>query len=89
MHQTFLTRTFESPRTRILSVVDVYDALTTARSYKAALLPDDAIRELRDEVARGWKFGEIVEEFISLAANGDFVPLSGADNGRAPSIRRW
>ncbi|HEY3886425.1 MAG TPA: HD domain-containing phosphohydrolase, partial [Vicinamibacterales bacterium] len=41
---------------RILSVVDVYDALTTERPYKPALQPDHAVHELREEAAKGWKF---------------------------------
>ena len=53
---------------RILSVVDVYDALTTERPYKPALTPDHAIRELREEAAKGWKFEELVEEFVTLVA---------------------
>ena len=44
---------------RILSVVDVYDALTTERSYKPAHSSDSAIQELRAEAARGWKFGRL------------------------------
>jgi putative two-component system response regulator len=52
---------------RIISIVDVYDALTTERPYKTASLPDRALRELREEAARGWKFRELVEEFATLA----------------------
>jgi len=43
-------------------VVDVYDALTTERPYKPSLPPDRAVRELREEAARGWKFGALVED---------------------------
>jgi putative two-component system response regulator len=64
---------------RILSVVDVYDALTTERPYKPALPPDHAIRELREEAAKGWKFIAIVDEFVLLAARGAFEQLSRAD----------
>jgi putative two-component system response regulator len=61
---------------RILSVVDVYDALTTERPYKPALSPDQAVRELREEAARGWKFAAIVEEFAALAQQEDFGQLT-------------
>jgi putative two-component system response regulator len=74
---------------RILSVVDVYDALTTARSYKPALSSDDAIHELREEAARGWKFNAIVEEFATLAARGDFGQLTARDVAIAPPLQRW
>lgn len=58
---------------RIISVVDVYDALTTERPYKAALPQEEAFRELRQEVRNGWKFGSIVEEFIALACEEGFA----------------
>jgi putative two-component system response regulator len=57
---------------RILSVVDVYDALRTQRPYKEALPADRAIRELREEAARGWMFAPIVEEFAALAPESFF-----------------
>ena len=52
---------------RILNVVDGYDALTTERPYKAALSRAQAVRELREEAAKGWKFPALVEEFVAIA----------------------
>lgn len=73
---------------RILSVVDVYDALTTERPYKPALSSDQAFHELRAEARRGWKFGDIVEAFASVAAQPGFgQPLAGTPD--APSLRSW
>ena len=74
---------------RILSVVDVYDALTTERSYKPALSPGHAIRELRQEAARGWKFEAIVEEFATLAAREDFGQFTVGYTAIAPPLQRW
>lgn len=72
----------------ILSVVDVYDALTTARPYKPALSPEHATRELREEAAKGWKFEELVEEFATLVAQELFVaPLTEADAAGRPPVR--
>lgn len=64
------------PLARILSVVDVYDALTTARPYKLALPSEEALRELREEAARGWKFEKLVEEFADLVGAGEFASLA-------------
>jgi putative two-component system response regulator len=52
---------------RILNVVDSYDAMTTERPYKAAFSPEHALRELREDAARGWKFPALVEEFVAIA----------------------
>ncbi len=57
---------------RILSVVDVFDALTTARPYKPAMSTSGAIDELRLEVDRGWQFDDLVEEFASIALESSF-----------------
>ena len=74
---------------RILSVVDVYDALTSERPYKPALSPDRAVRELREEAAKGWKFEAVVEEFATLSAQADFERLARADTLSVPGLQRW
>jgi cyclic di-GMP phosphodiesterase len=56
----------------ILSVVDVYDALTTERPYKPGYSRDRAVRELRDEADRNWKVPSLVDEFVALVSDGAF-----------------
>lgn len=51
---------------RILQVADIYDALTTPRSYKAGMTSADAISVLRAEAQRGWRDPSIVEAFAGL-----------------------
>jgi putative two-component system response regulator len=60
---------------RIMNVVDSYDALTTERPYKTARPHAEAVRKLREEAARGWKFPSLVEEFVAIAESleGDLV----------------
>ena len=53
---------------RVFQVVDVYDALTSNRPYRAAMSPQQAIATLRAEVARGWWDGEIVEVFATMVS---------------------
>jgi putative two-component system response regulator len=74
---------------RILSVVDVYDALTTERPYRRAVPSEDAVRELREEAARGWMFPVVVEEFATLASQGDFAQLGLADAVDTQHVREW
>jgi putative two-component system response regulator len=51
---------------RILQVVDVYDALCTARSYKPALSHEQAAQTMRDEANRGLWDAELVAEYFSM-----------------------
>lgn len=46
---------------RIISVVDVYDALATKRSYKESLPRDRCFAILREEVQKGWWDGNVVQ----------------------------
>ncbi|HYN07180.1 MAG TPA: HD domain-containing phosphohydrolase [Vicinamibacterales bacterium] len=60
---------------QIIGIVDVYDALTTDRPYRAALPAEQGFDELRKEVERGWRRSDLVEEFI--AAEIDRRAVSG------------
>lgn len=51
---------------RILQVVDVYDALCTARPYKPALSHDQAAVTMRDEARSGLWDEELVVEFFTM-----------------------
>jgi putative two-component system response regulator len=55
---------------QIMSIVDAFDALTTARPYKLPLSAEVAFRELRNDAVRGWKRGDLVETFIALVEDG-------------------
>lgn len=51
---------------RILQIADVFDALSSERSYKKALSMDDACRQLEKEAAAGWRDPELVPIFIAM-----------------------
>lgn len=50
---------------QIIGIVDVYDAMTTTRSYRRAVSSDAALAELSKEVERGWRSKELVDAFIA------------------------
>jgi putative two-component system response regulator len=50
---------------QILGIVDVFDALTTARPYKPALSVASAAHELSREADRGWHRRDLVDLFIT------------------------
>lgn len=56
---------------RVLQIVDVYDALTTARPYKEAYSQDKAFRIMREEVVKGWWDPELCEQFIEMMTETD------------------
>jgi putative two-component system response regulator len=67
---------------RILTVVDVYDALTTERPYKRAFSMDEALQTMKQEVAKGWWDPQIFAEFERLLSSGTAGLLSkGATAG--------
>lgn len=51
---------------RVLQVVDVYDALTTARPYKKALPVAEALEIMEDEVRRGWWDPDVFAVFTEM-----------------------
>ncbi len=55
---------------RILQVVDIYDALTTARPYKRALSPEEALDIMRQEVEKGWRDPVLTKLFIDRLEQG-------------------
>ena len=53
---------------QIIGIVDVFDALTTARPYKVAQPVADACEEPSREAGRGWHRRDLVDAFIGLAS---------------------
>jgi putative two-component system response regulator len=53
---------------RIMTVVDVYDALTTNRPYRPAMSVDEAFRIMEKDVRRGWWDGRLVKELKAIIA---------------------
>jgi putative two-component system response regulator len=51
---------------RVLQVVDIYDALTTARPYKPALTHEDAERTMIAETKAGLWDPDLVSEFFAM-----------------------
>ena len=50
--------------------MDVFDAITTKRSYQRAIPTDQAAEVLRDQVRRGWRSADVVEPFIAIVESG-------------------
>ena len=64
---------------RIMQVVDIYDALITARTYKPAMPHEEAVRILLKEAADGWRDPDLVALFVSLSSSEPMVELRSAE----------
>lgn len=51
---------------QIVSIVDVFDALTTERPYRAARPHEEALNVLEDEAAKGWRDRTLVDAFVGV-----------------------
>jgi putative two-component system response regulator len=56
---------------RIMTLADVYDALTTQRPYKAALSSEQAVNTMEEEVHKGWWDTHLFSEFRAMMTNND------------------
>jgi putative two-component system response regulator len=60
---------------RVLSVVDVYDALSSPRPYRNAIPKDDCVRILQENAAGGGLDPDLVDQFLAvLRARGFTAP---------------
>jgi putative two-component system response regulator len=50
---------------QIISIVDLYDAMTTTRPYRRAVSSAQALEELHKEVRRGWRRRDLVDAFAA------------------------
>lgn len=54
---------------RILTIIDIYDSLTTDRPYRKALPPAEAFGQMWEEASRGWWDKVLLSMFEQLLAN--------------------
>lgn len=69
---------------RILQVVDIFDALTTARPYRPALPPGEALQILREQACRGWSDPAVVKAFARIVEQGE--PTEAGQRDSDPNL---
>jgi putative two-component system response regulator len=75
---------------QIVSIVDVFDALTTDRPYRKALSTATAYQMMRESARDGWCRGELLETFIDLLTRAGGLPprMTARAQSPAPSARQ-
>lgn len=63
---------------QIISVVDVYDAVTTRRPYQGPHSSHEAVDILRGQVMRGWRRKDLVDVFADLVERGRLNTFTGS-----------
>lgn len=66
---------------QIMGIVDVYDAVTTARVYRSAVPSEAASAELQEEVRLGWRHAHLVSEFLTICRSARFHKLADTRPG--------
>lgn len=69
---------------QVMSIVDVYDALTTERVYRKPISQELACAELRTEAEKDWHRADLVEAFIALCLSGRLAKVAEHRPGPAP-----
>ena len=70
---------------RILQIVDIYDALTTKRPYKAALGSEEALEIIDGEVRKGWWDGDVFTAFRHVCRESHAILLRKAQTAAGDS----
>lgn len=63
---------------QILQLADIYDALTSRRSYKSAYAADEAVAVMQKEASMNWRDPELVSVFVEMVRQPNFVAHSAA-----------
>jgi putative two-component system response regulator len=51
---------------QVFQIIDIYDALTSERPYKAAFTPEKALEILAEETNKGWRNPKLIEQFTEF-----------------------
>ncbi len=63
---------------QIVSIVDLFEAITMGREYTEARTPHDALKVLRHETQCGWRRPDLVDAFSTLVSGGALEKFRGA-----------
>ncbi|KAM3114513.1 response regulator [Phormidesmis sp. 146-33] len=61
---------------QIFQVVDIYDALTSERPYKKAFSPEEALKIIEEETAKGWRNPELITKFSEFIRTIEIQPAT-------------
>ena len=59
---------------QVFQLIDIYDALTSERPYKASFSPAAALDIINDETQKGWRNPQLVQQFSDFIRNTEMQP---------------
>jgi putative two-component system response regulator len=59
---------------QVFQLIDIYDALTSERPYKAALTPTAALNIITAETQKGWRNPDLVQQFSEFICGTETQP---------------
>jgi len=74
---------------QVFQIIDIYDALTSERPYKKALSSEDALKVLEEEMERGWRNPQLLEQFadfVRMRESARRLQSEAENNGRLHQI---
>ncbi|MDG2614662.1 two-component system response regulator [Thermoleptolyngbya sichuanensis XZ-Cy5] len=51
---------------QVFQLIDIYDALTSERTYKSAFSPEEALKIMIEETAKGWRNPDLMDKFSNF-----------------------
>ncbi|MBI2891095.1 MAG: response regulator [Nitrospirae bacterium] len=71
---------------RIVTIADIYDALTSGRVYRKALSHEDALEILTSEANKGWRDARLLDEFKGVLDAADLNDESPHSTTQGPTL---
>ncbi len=73
---------------QIFQIIDIYDALTSERPYKAAFTPEDSIRIMQEECDKGWRNPELMRQFSEFIQFTEVEGQTLLDSCESPGLEK-
>ncbi len=60
---------------QVFQIIDIYDALTSERPYKKAFTPEESLKIISEETAKGWRNPKLIQDFIDFITKTKLIKI--------------